>query len=257
MIISTTVFGEVGRDHDLLSISATFTYDGGHFSQVDILLSHLKSSGPQRSSQHVAMERVARVAAGTSYAIWGKARWKMNHDAVVGAGEPAIEGLERMTARLGLTLRYFRSSFIELLRRRNEPAPSLSPREISPLLCLPKEEGELFPSLVDAFFYRKMDGEWRREKAHHYTYPAVVLARDAAAGSLTLHYLSDGLGVDSNDEAHSIAAVPASEALLASASVQRRLLATDCAWTSTALSLLQEMEFLGGGEKWLETQDPL
>ena len=29
--------GMVDRDHDLLSISATFTYDGGHFSQVDSL----------------------------------------------------------------------------------------------------------------------------------------------------------------------------------------------------------------------------
>jgi hypothetical protein len=52
---------EVHRDHDLLSVSATFTYDGGHFSQVDSLLegdwprvlSTLREAGEEATLQGV------------------------------------------------------------------------------------------------------------------------------------------------------------------------------------------------------------
>mgnify|MGYP001336065418 CR=1 FL=1 len=57
-----------------------------------------------------------RIGEGQAYAISGKARWKMKHDAIVPATQGAIPGLDSI-ARVGLTFRYFRRSFLEIRRR--------------------------------------------------------------------------------------------------------------------------------------------
>jgi len=74
---------EVDRDHDSLSISATFTYDGGHFSQVHRLLEAElperrpallteRSSAPERSAAVAAvLEREARLLVCTDVASRG------------------------------------------------------------------------------------------------------------------------------------------------------------------------------------------
>jgi len=92
--------------------------------------------------------------------------------------------------------------------------------------------------LVDAPFY--VCGKLARE--HLYTYPAVVLRVDAAAAMLTLLYLSDGLGADTDWEAFSISErVPAQCVFPASAAVKRILSYEGCAWTVRSQRLVEQI----------------
>ena len=107
---------------------------------------------------------------GYLYGIWGKARWKMKHDAIVPPTLGAIEGLDGI-ARVGATFRYFRSSFLEIYKLRLErPHPSLTKPRFKPF------------DLVDAP-YIKADGSVC--SAHLYSYVAAVLEADESGQFLT------------------------------------------------------------------------
>ena len=148
--------------------------------------------------------------------IRSKARWKMKHDAILPPTTPAVRGLIHDIARVGLTFRYVRRSFLELRHASKLPSAAL------PSLLKPMD-------LCDAFFY---DADGRRSNAHLYTYPAIVLDVDHAAQLLNLHYLCDGLIADADEEAfHIVKGVPASAALLATADVQSWLDNSQCSWT--------------------------
>ena len=170
---------------------------------------------------------------GDAYSIVGKARWKMNHDAIVPPSCPAIDGLDDVMAggiaRVGFTFRYFRRTFLEV-RRREQLGPPLS----TPL-------PQVF-DYVDAPYY--VDGVV--DKAHLYTYAAIVLCVDADSRMLTLQYLSDGLGPDTDAEAFHIAGrVPAHYALPMHPIIQSVLEAEDCSWTRHSLRLVQRIREMG------------
>ncbi|KAL1526880.1 hypothetical protein AB1Y20_015571 [Prymnesium parvum] len=170
-----------------------------------------------------------RVRAGEAYALWGKARWKMEHDAVVPPTCTPAAALGD-TARVGVTFRYFRRTFLQLRAARAADAVGRDPPPPPPLPA-PFE-------LVDAPFY--VCGKLARE--HLYTYPAVVLRVDAAAAMLTLLYLSDGLGADTDWEAFSISErVPAQCVFPASAAVKRILSYEGCAWTVRSQRLVEQI----------------
>ena len=126
---------------------------------------------------------------GDAYAIWSKARWKMKHDAILPPTLPAVPGLIHDVARVGLTFRYVRRSFLQLrhasVQACMQPTLGLPPITLKPL------------DVCDAIFYK--DGQ--PSTAHLYSYPAVVLRVDAISRTLTLHYLCDGLIADADEEA--------------------------------------------------------
>ena len=158
--------------------------------------------------------------------IRSKARWKMKHDAILPPTTPAVRGLSHDIARVGLTFRYVRRSFLELSHASELPSPAL------PLLLKPMD-------LCDAFFY---DADGRRSSAHLYTYPAIVLDVDHKAQLLELHYLCDGLIADADDEAFRIVkGVPASAALLATPDVRSWLDNSQCSWTRCSYRKLTEI----------------
>ena len=170
---------------------------------------------------------------GDAYALVGKARWKMVHDAIVPPSCPAIDGLDDAMAggiaRVGYTFRYFRRTFLEVRRREQLVPPPSTP--------LP----QVF-DYVDAPYY--VDGGV--DKAHLYTYAAIVLRVDAASRNLTLQYLSDGLGPDTDTEAFHIAdRVPAHCALPMHPSIQSVLEDGHCSWTRQSLRLVQRIREMG------------
>ena len=175
----------------------------------------------------------AEMSEGDAYSLAGKARWKMLHDAIVPPSRPAIDGLDDVMAggiaRVGFTFRYFRRTFLEV-RRREQLGPPLS----TPL-------PQVF-DYVDAPYY--VDGVV--DKAHLYTYAAIVLCVDAGSRMLTLQYLSDGLGPDTDAEAFHIASrVPAHYALPMHPIIQSVLEAEDCSWTRHSLRLVQRIREMG------------
>ena len=96
-----------------------------------------------------------RIGEGQAYAISGKARWKMKHDAIVPATQPAIPGLDSI-ARVGLTFRYFRRSFLEIRRRAPAAAAAAGQRHLAgPSRTSPSPDRlDWQPlDLVDARFY--------------------------------------------------------------------------------------------------------
>ena len=145
------------------------------------------------------------ISAGSLYAIWGKSRWKMYHDAIVGRNERAVPGMRAETARVGLTLRFARRSFAQLQSPRRAPLPT----------------AQLQPgtTVVDALYY-DMEGVRVNEHAYPHTYPALVL--EVATTQLHVLYISDGLIPDDDDEAWSFGVVPIQHAVLASTNVERR-----------------------------------
>lgn len=158
--------------------------------------------------------------------IRSKARWKMKHDAILPPTTPTVHGLSYDIARVGLTFRYVRRSFLELSHASELPSPAL-PLPLKPM------------DLCDAFFY---DADGRRSSAHLYTYPAVVLDVDHKAQLLELHYLCDGLIADADDEAFRIVkGVPASAALLATPDVRSWLDNSQCSWTRRSYRKLTEI----------------
>ena len=175
----------------------------------------------------------AEMFEGDAYSLVGKARWKMLHDAIVPPSSPAIDGLDDVMAggiaRVGYTFRYFRRTFLEVRRREQLVPPPSTP--------LP----QVF-DYVDAPYY--IDGVV--DKAHLYTYAAIVLRVDAASRNLTLQYLSDGLGPDTDTEAFHIAdRVPAHCALPMHPSIQSVLEDGHCSWTRQSLRLVQRIREMG------------
>ena len=195
------------------------------FGEVNVELVYDRESKVR--SELLPAERVSTVGTGDAYAIWSKGRWKMKHDAILPPTTPAVPGLIHNVARVGLTFRYVRRSFLEL-RHVSKP-PSIGP----PLPALPKAL-----DLCDAVFYE----HGQPSGAHLYTYPAIVLRVDATARLLTLHYLSDGLIADTDDEAFRIAErVPADAARIATSQVESWLLNGDCPWTRRSFRRIQEI----------------
>lgn len=129
----------------------------GIFGEVDVQLTippaHVRSSDilPRERKEGVT------IGPGFAYAIWGKARWKMYHDAIVGVTERAVPGMHGETGRVGLTLRFFRRSFAHVFATMHAvggPAPT-RPLVPSELTC-----GQ---TIVDALYY---DMSGRRVNEH-------------------------------------------------------------------------------------------
>ena len=158
-------------------------------------------------STHLPAERLkTSVCKGHAYAIWSKARWKALHNAIVEPSEPAICGLVNHVARVGLTFRYVRRSFLHLAAP-HLAAPRRGPPEAPPLRPL---------DVVDAMVYDR----GQRKEQYLYTYPAIVLHVDVGLQELVLHYVADGLVADNDEEAFCIAeGVPMQDATHASPAV--------------------------------------
>lgn len=228
VILTVTLFGEVGIE--------------------------LKLDDKTKANSEIhAVERATTVPAGTAYAIFSKARWKMKHDAIVGPATPAIDGLIKSTARVGLTLRYVRRSFLELRHRKS--SVNNAQHTLSLPLPLPKPL-----TFVDATY---MDSS-----AHFFSYPAIVLAVDTTARTLTLHYLSDGLIADADEEAFEIkAGVPVAETVAVTPAVKHWLNGGKnaegecCYWTRRTYRQVEKIREMGPeafleeytrkGEEWL------
>ena len=220
VIITTTIFGEV-------SIQLK--------NRTDIALP-LELVGLERGSGTDGGD--AHMSCGDAYSIAGKARWKMLHDAIVPPSAPAINGLDEAMgggiARVSATNRYFRRTFLELCRRG---AFSGAP----PQAILPSALPQPF-DYVDAPYYLK----GAIDEAHLYTYPAVVLRVDSASCMLTLQYLSDGLGADTDGEAFHIAdQVPASHVLPTHPTIRSLLTSEECSWTRKSLRLVESIREQG------------
>ena len=209
------------------------------FGQVSIQLKN--RTDPPMAKELLGMERGSRMQGGDAdmleghaYSLVGKARWKMLHDAIVPPSCPAIEGLTDAMAggiaRVGFTFRYFRRTFLEVRRREQLGAPP-------PSTPLPR----IF-DYVDARYY--VNGVI--DTAHLYTYAAIVLRVDAASHTLTLQYLSDGLGADTDAEAFQISnRVPAHHARPMHPTIQRVLEDEDCNWTRQSLRRVQRIREMG------------
>ena len=214
--------------------------------------------GACRKSRIQPMERGAGkvggsvlIAAGQAYAISGKARWKMKHDAIVPAVSGAISGLDNI-ARVGLTFRYFRRSFLEIRRRGSAAAaaaglcPLAGPSLTSPSPLGWLDDLPLPLELVDARFYNRRGVEMTD---HYYTYPALVLRVDRVSRQLTLYYLSDGLGADSDEEAFEIGIkVPAAAVWPMHRHVRFLLEHEECPWTRASFRRIKEIREAGADE---------
>jgi hypothetical protein len=147
---------------------------------------------------------------------------------------PIVHGLEHNTARVGLTFRYVRRSFLELKRRRTELDASV----LKVPLPLPAPL-----DVVDAIWYGS-DGT--PSTAHLYTYPAIVLEVDASTRCLTLHYLSDGLISESDEEGFAIReGVPVNDVTLATSDVRRWVCHSECPWTRRSFRRVEEIRTKG------------
>ena len=191
------------------------------------------------------------IAEGQAYAISDKARWKMKHDAIVPAVSGAISGLDNI-ARVGLTFRYFRRSFLEIRRRGSAAAaaaglcPLAGPSLTSPSPLGWLDDLPLPLELVDARFYNRRGVEMTD---HYYTYPALVLRVDHVARQLTLYYLSDGLGADSDEEAFEIGIkVPAAAVWPIHRHVRFLLEHEECPWTRASFRRIKEIREAGADE---------
>ena len=183
-------------------------------------------------------ERVVTQGTGDAYAIWSKARWKMKHDAIVEPKEPAISGLENNIARVGLTFRYVRRSFLELEARSRSGSSS-------PAFGLSQPGTMQEFNVMDIVDARYFEGG-QRSTAHLYTYPAVVLYVDPVAEELTLQYLCDGLIADSDEEAFAFADhVPMRAAMHATPAVKAWVKNPECPWTRCTYTKLKDIEAMG------------
>jgi hypothetical protein len=259
VIVTVTLFGEVEISL-VKDDSKCCTCKGGP-------LGASATCGACRKSRIQPMERGAGkvggsvlIAAGQAYAISGKARWKMKHDAIVPAISGAISGLDSI-ARVGLTFRYFRRSFLEIRRRGSAAAGAAGATGLCPLarpsLTSPSPLGwfDELPrplELVDARFY---DGRGVLMTDHYYTYPALVLRVDRAARQLTLYYLSDGLGADSDEEAFEIGKkVPAAAVWPMHRHVRFLLEHEECPWTRASFRRVKEIRE-AGADKFLQSPE--
>ena len=210
------------------------------FGEVQIELARDAESA--RKSSLLAVERNATVRAGDAYAIWSKARWKMKHDAIVPPTQPAVSGLLFDIARVGLTFRYVRRSFLELrsVRAPSPPPPSLAMPSLPPT-PMPKPL-----DIVDALFF---DERGAVSTAHLYTYPAVVLCVDQARRTVDLHYVSDGLIADSDQEAFAVRQnVPVGAMVAATPAVQDWVRNGQCTWNVQTYRKYEELRGERGAE---------
>jgi hypothetical protein len=193
----------------------------GIFGEVDVQLINPRKG--QQYSDIMPRERKEgiTISAGNLYAIWGKSRWKMYHDAIVGRNEPAIPGMRGETARVGCTLRFCRRSFAKLYAAKLARERGLALPASSLLVSADIEPG---CTIVDAL-YHDMTGARVNEHSYPHTYPALVL--QVTDQALTVMYISDGLIPDDDDEAWSFGVVPIEHALLASQDVVNRCVGSD------------------------------
>ena len=174
----------------------------------------------------------------------------MKHDAIVPAISGAISGLDSI-ARVGLTFRYFRRSFLEIRRRGSAAAGAAGAAGLCPLAGSPsplgwRDELPLPLELVDARFYNRRGVEMTD---HYYTYPALVLRVDRVSRQLTLYYLSDGLGADSDEEAFEIGIkVPAAAVWPMHRHVRFLLEHEECPWTRASFRRIKEIREAGADE---------
>ena len=108
---------------------------------------------------------------------------------------------------------------------------------------------------MDAPYYiRDSDKTWSICSAHLYTYIGVVLRVDPVARLLTIQYLSDGLGADTDWEAFAIAVVPAAEVLPAveGARAVMRDSPHSRPWTRRSIDLVEEIRE-EGVDSWLDS----
>ena len=186
---------------------------------------------PEIESQYLPAERPnTKISEGEAYAIWSKARWKAKHDAIVEPSELAIEGLINQVARVGLTFRYVRRSFLEIAAKLPLSIHQRPPR-FRPL------------DVVDARVY---NSQGRAGHAYLYTYPAIILQVDEDRQELTLQYVSDGLVADSDKEAQTIAeGVPFAEAKHATPVVKNWVQNENAAWTKCTFDKLMDIRTRG------------
>lgn len=190
----------------------------GIFGEADVQL--VLPPASQRRSGVLPRERKEgiTISAGSLYAIWGKSRWKMFHDAIVGRNERAVPGMGAETARVGCTLRFCRRSFAQLFEAKlAREAGGILPPHMPHMLT--SEQIEPGRTIVDALYY-DLSGSRVNEHSYPHTYPALVL--EVRDGVLIVMYISDGLIPDDDDEAWSFGAVPIGDALLASQTVVHR-----------------------------------
>jgi hypothetical protein len=181
----------------------------GIFGEADVELVYPPKR--ERTSDKLPRTREGiTIRPGNAYALWGPARWKMDHDAIVGKNEQPIKGMLSETARVGLTLRFCRRSFA-----RN--FANMGAVRHHPLLT--ESQLDCGRTIIDALYY-DMDGRRKDEKSYPHTYPALVL--EVSLGSLLVLYISDGLTPDDDDEAWSFGTVPIEHAVLASENVVKR-----------------------------------
>jgi hypothetical protein len=215
----------------------------GIFGEVDVQL--VLPPASQRRSGVLPRERTEgiTISAGCLYAIWGKSRWKMFHDAIVGRNERAVPGMRAETARVGCTLRFCRRSFAILCAARLEGERSAQHGARAPGATPPpalvEAEIEVGRTIVDAYYY-SFKGARVNEHSYPHTYPALVL--EASAGSLLVLYISDGLIPDDDEEAWSFGQVPINQAVLASNIVRRRCLESGTKAANMTNRLLEDME---------------
>ena len=215
----------------------------GIFGEVDVQL--VLPPASQIRSGVLPRERKEgiTISAGRLYAIWGKSRWKMYHDAIVGRNERAVPGMRAETARVGCTLRFCRRSFARLcaarLAREHGAQYGANVRGAPPPPALVEVEVEAGRTIVDAYYY-SIKGARVNEHSYPHTYPALVL--EANAGSLLVLYISDGLIPDDDEEAWSFGLVPIEHAVLASDLVRRRCLGSGTKAASMTKRLLEDME---------------
>ena len=97
--------------------------------------------------------------------------------------------------------------------------------------------------IVDAIWYNT---NGLPSTAHLYTYPAIVLEVDASARCLTLHYLSDGLISESDDEGFAIReGVPVCQVTPAASEVKRWVCHSECTWTRASFRRVEEIRTKG------------
>jgi len=157
-----------------------------------------------------------------AYCLYGQSRWKVKHDVLVSDSVPPLDGLVMMdqqkkagytvpVARVAVTLRYFRRSWCELLRKARQPSPPLAPPPPA------VEAGDI----VDVFSFSP-GGIPENRREYPYTYPAIVAFVDAHAQHLWVNMVSDGLVRDSENEASVLAKVPFCSATPSSPTIKLR-----------------------------------
>lgn len=248
----------------------------GLFGKADIKLSKMPNQ-QLGGTKLLPVERTAEIGPAMAYGMWGKARWKMHHNALVGPCEQPIKGLfttvpRKPVARAAVTLRYFRRSYAETKQAemvraksqqpqrlpawvaRTEPGEFLDvrsfdadglPADIGNYPCKPRRRLELQPPGAQPATVTHACGPGVGAD----TYPAFVLSVDPRRGVAWVCTLSDGLTREDDLEAMRLAQVPCHAAAQTSVAAKRRCRELPSSQRAIAtLELLVQLLRLAGGE---------